>query len=140
MNAGAPALEDVLETATSPGTFFAAMYASGWLVRHSLAPTWARDVLTVALVAAPLVTVVLLARAFGLSLERGRCWARTNAGDRCTREAAGISADLCWQHQDLADVELVDDYCREPADLDEQRDDQGADQEGSGLEETAANP
>lgn len=105
----APTFDDLIETATSPGAFLAAMYASGWIVRHTLAPAWTRDLLTVALVAAPIVAVVLAARAFGLSLRRGRCWARKNDGERCTRQAAGISADLCWQHQDLADVELVDD-------------------------------
>lgn len=118
MTATLPTLDELLETATSPSTFLAATYASGWLVRQTVAPAWTRSFLTAVLVLAPVAAVVLLARAAGISLERGQCRARTDDGDRCTRDAAGVSADLCWQHQRLHDVELVD--APTPDDPDEQ--------------------
>lgn len=108
MNTGAPSLEDLVEWSTSPSLLYTATYASGWVVRETVAPAWAQTPLAVVLAAAPFVGVVLLARATGVSLARSRCRARKNDGERCTRDADGYTSDLCWQHARLSDVELVD--------------------------------
>ena len=109
MTPSVPTFDELLESAQSPSAFLAAMYASGWVVRETVAPEWAQTYLAVALVLAPVAGAVLLARAVGVDLERGRCRARKGDGDRCTRDADGVTADLCWQHARLSDVELVDD-------------------------------
>lgn len=105
---GLPSIEDVIEIPASPGARLAAVYASGWVVRHTLVPAWARDMLALALVLAPVAGVVLWARHAGVSLERERCRARTSDGRRCRRAAESADAEVCWQHAELSDVELVD--------------------------------
>ena len=109
MNPTVPTLDELIESASSPYAYLSGLYAAGWLVRHTLVPAWAKTYVAAAVVLAPVVGAVLLARVAGVLLERGQCRARTSTGDRCSRDAEHVGGDLCWQHGDLADVELVDD-------------------------------
>jgi len=103
-----PTVDELVEGATSPSVFLTSMYASAWVVRETVAPAWSQTPIAVGLVLAPVAVVVLLARRAGVELERGRCRARTDTGDRCRRETKP-AWDLCWQHSRLSDVEMVDD-------------------------------
>jgi hypothetical protein len=107
-NPPVPTLDDLLERAQSPFTWVSAIYAAGWIVERTLAPKWAQTYVAAALVVAPVAGAVLLARAAGYSLRRERCRARTNSGERCSRDAETVTAELCWQHGDMDDVELVE--------------------------------
>ena len=103
-----PTLDDLLDRARSPFTWVASIYAAGWLVERTLVPAWAQTYVAAALVLAPVAGAVLLARAAGYDLRRVQCRARTSSGERCSRDAETVTAELCWQHRDMEDVELVE--------------------------------
>lgn len=103
-----PTFDDLIEMATSPTAFIAAMWASAWVVRETVVPHWAREIVLMALVVGPLVLVYAVLRHAGVELTGGRCRALTNDGDRC-QLGRGPGDDLCHVHQDTYDVTLVED-------------------------------
>lgn len=64
------------------------------MVRHTIAPAWVREPLTIALVLVPVAGVVLLARRVGVDLERSRCRARMSSetGARAMSTRCKVSA------------------------------------------------
>lgn len=99
-------LADVLGRWRWP-SFGLASVASGWLVDHTQVPTsWKLQLTGVLSVAVFALVVAGVFLSYG-ELSPGRCRARTNSGDRCSRPA-NLGGDLCWQHEDLHGVELVE--------------------------------
>ncbi|WP_436924934.1 hypothetical protein [Halosimplex amylolyticum] len=100
-------LEDVTEALASPGTFWAAMWASAWIARRTIVPAWATDELAVALVLAPVLALVVIARRVdALELTGGRCRAANVTNDRRCANSRDAGADLCGTHQNTHGVKL----------------------------------
>ena len=100
-------VDELVESVASPPVMYSALYASGWVARHTVVPVRAREVLAVALVGVPIAGAVLLAgRTDALELTGGRCRARNKTdGDRCAN-SRDAGADLCRTHQNTHGVEL----------------------------------
>lgn len=98
---------DVVERVATPWVAYAAVYASGWVARHTVVPARYSSALAVALVLVPVAVAVVIARRTDvIELSGGRCRAKkTTDGERCqlSRDAGG---DLCHVHQDVHEVEI----------------------------------
>jgi|GEM_PF-3919547 len=100
-------VDEVVESVATPWTMAAAVYASGWIARHTLVPVWAKDALAVVLVAAPVAAAVLLAhRTDAIELTGGRCRARNLTDGRRCANSRDAGSDLCGTHQNTHDIEL----------------------------------
>ncbi|ELZ23484.1 hypothetical protein C475_14463 [Halosimplex carlsbadense 2-9-1] len=100
-------VDEIGESVATPWTMAAAVYASGWVARHTFVPVWAKDALAVVLVGAPVAAAVLLARRTdAFELTGGRCRARNRTDGRRCANSRDAGADLCGTHQNTHDVDL----------------------------------
>lgn len=83
---------------------YLAMYLASWLVANTAVPERYYATVTAILIGVGFVLVLGAVQLLGL--EQTQCKAAKANGERCSRDADGLTADLCWQHQDLNDVEL----------------------------------
>lgn len=99
-------LEDVVARWRWP-VFGTASVGASWLVDNTFLPAGSHDWLMILLAGLFFVAVVGGVYLHYGELSPGRCRAVTNDGERCSR-TAHLGADLCWQHERLHGVELVE--------------------------------